>query len=314
MRSMYSMDTIQIEVTNYCINECANCTRFCGHHKEPYHMGLDMFKEAVDSMVGFPQMVGIMGGEPLLHPEFERLCEYALSKIPKERLGLWTCLPEGFEEYRTTICKTFGNIFLNDHTRDDIYHCPVLVASQEVIPKREDIFIVADNCWLQNSWSAAINPKGAFFCEIAASLSLLFDGPRGWKVEPNWWKRVVKDYAEQVNEWCPQCGCAVPLKRRRSIDLVDDVSPGMLEKLRGISKRVDAGKYAISDLKVTSINPQMAAYKDMKYRQRMAARYGMSISVTDRGFLEPFLRDETEGKPIGLKQSLLSAIREEVEQ
>ena len=74
MRSLVDMDTIQIEVTNACTHSCSNCTRFCGHHAKPYFMTLPMFKEAVDSFVGFPKMVGLIGGEPLLHPAFEERC------------------------------------------------------------------------------------------------------------------------------------------------------------------------------------------------------------------------------------------------
>ena len=88
MRNIIDRDTAQIEITNTCMNACSNCTRFCGLFKKPYFMSFKQFKEAVDSFEGFPKMVGIMGGEPLLHPEFKKFCKYALSKKPKEQLLL----------------------------------------------------------------------------------------------------------------------------------------------------------------------------------------------------------------------------------
>jgi len=296
VRNLLAMDTIQIEITNYCIHECSNCTRFCGHHRRPYHMDFDTFKQAVDSLADYPQMTGIMGGEPLLHPEFERFCDYALSKIPKDRLGLWSCFPEGFEDYRTTIANTFDHIFLNDHTRDDIYHAPILVAIQEIIPSKTDMHLIIDHCWLQNSWSAAINPKGAFFCEIAAAMSILFDGPGGWPVEKGWWKKVPKDFASQVEEWCPKCGCALNLPRRKSTEEIDDISPGNLALLKDKSRKIAAGKFKISDLRIVDdkSNPPMAAYKDAQYRDRIAARYGMILAVNQRGFLTPYLKNNKE--------------------
>ena len=63
MRSLLLMDTIQIEVTNACIYNCANCTRFCNHVKKNFFMPLEQVKEAIDSMVGYPKRTGIMGGE-----------------------------------------------------------------------------------------------------------------------------------------------------------------------------------------------------------------------------------------------------------
>ena len=72
MRPLLNMDTIQLEITNACPNRCGNCTRFVGHHPKPFFMDFEFFKKAVDSMVTYPKMTGIMGGEPLLHPDFEK--------------------------------------------------------------------------------------------------------------------------------------------------------------------------------------------------------------------------------------------------
>jgi hypothetical protein len=240
-------------------------------------------------MEGFPQMVGMMGGEPLLHPRFEALCEYMLSKFPKEQLGLWTCLPKRYEKYRDAICKTFGNIFINDHSRLDILHAPILVSAKSVQPDPADMWININECWLQRSWSASINPKGAFFCEIAAAMSLLFSGNSGWPIEKFWWKRTPKNFVDQMEEYCPKCGCAFPLKRRSSLDIVDDISEDNLELLKGKSKKIKAGRYVLSDRKCFREPGEMAAYKDQAYRDRIAAEYGIFLIANEKGFLSPYL-------------------------
>jgi len=155
---------------------------------------------------------------------------------------------------------------------------------------KQRMFLLIDECWLQNSWSAAINPKGAFFCEIAAAMSILFGTDKAWKVEKEWWCRIPKDFKEQMEEYCPQCGCAMPLLRRPSIDGRDDISPKMLEKLKGKSKKIDQGRYVISDLKPQSKLQVMASYKDPEYRNHIAARYGIYLMVNEKGFLVPLLR------------------------
>jgi MoaA/NifB/PqqE/SkfB family radical SAM enzyme len=76
MRSPKDMRTIQIDITNACVHKCSNCTRFCGHHKKPFFMEWETFKKAVDSLSGFKKRIGIMGGEPTLHPQFERFVRY----------------------------------------------------------------------------------------------------------------------------------------------------------------------------------------------------------------------------------------------
>ena len=291
MRPLVDMDTLQIECTNFCHNSCSNCTRFCGNFQKPYFLSFDKFKEAVDSLVDFPNMTGLMGGEVLYHPEFEKFCNYLHSKIPPDHCGLWSCFPEGKEHYREVIVETFGHIFLNDHSRQDVYHQPILVAAKELCQdKKHSMWYLIDHCWLQNSWSASINPNGAFFCEVAASLSLLLDRNCGWKVEPRWWEKTPKDFVRQMEEFCPNCGAAMFLKRRVSTEGIDDISPQMLNTLRFKSPKLKAGKYKVHDLKMDFDTSPKATYKDMDYRTMIADRYGMFLMPNDKKFLTPYLK------------------------
>ena len=179
---------IQIEITNHCHNKCSNCTRLVGHHAKPYFMEMGWFKKCVDAMAGsgegdplrWPGLVGFLGGEPLLHPDFEAMCRYAASKFPKLQLGLWTCLPEGFQKYREVIVDTFAHIFINDHSRQDVLHTPILVKPTSTPLEPWVVDVLQDKCWIQNSWSASMNPRGAFFCEVAGALSMLLQDDHGW--------------------------------------------------------------------------------------------------------------------------------------
>ena len=292
MKSILSNDTIQIEITNICVRQCANCSRHVGHHKDPYFMSFEDFKRAVDSLIDFPNMTGFQGGEPLLHPEFEKFCKYASSKIDPKRLGLWTTLPKGYEHYREIIVETFHSVFINDHSRGDIYHHPSLVAIDEIVLDKNIMWNRIDSCWAQQAWSASINPRGAFFCEIAASLSVLFEEDKGWEVEPGWWWRIPKDYTSQMEKWCPRCGMAAPISRRSSLDLADDISIGNLERLKLISKRIGDGKKNSSNIKLVSESEQLplAAYKNLIYRNKIANGYGMFLILNELDFCSPYLR------------------------
>lgn len=309
MRSPLEMDTIQVDILSACHNRCGNCTRFIGHHQKPFFMRYDQFVEAVDSLADFAKMrgngprVGVMGGEPLLHPDFEKFCKYLQSKVPREQTGLWTCFPEGYEKYREIIAETFGNIFLNDHTRGDIMHKPVLVGSEELSLVEWQRWYMIDKCWAQQSWSASINPHGAFFCEIAASLSMLTGKKESrWKVEPGWWTRSPLLFHKQIAEFCNMCGLAMPLKMRASIDGIDDLSPKWLERLKN-SPKVKAGKYQVHDLKLCHDDRQLATYKQEDYRAKIAARYGMTLTITPQCFQEPHLIDGwKKGDTVSLPQ------------
>ena len=298
MRSIVSMDTTQIELTNLCRNSCSNCTRFAGHRK-PYFMSFEFFKRAVDSMEFYPKMTGFQGGEPLLHPDFEAMCNYAHEKIPPERLGLWTTLPEGYERYREVICRTFKHIFINDHSRPDIFHHPVLVGIEEQVKHRDLMWTMIDQCWAQESWSASIYPNGAWFCEIAGSMSMLFQeeckekGWKGWDVEPGWWWRIPADYGEQMERFCPRCGFPAKLRRRSSQEGIDDVSPLNMERIKPFSKKLAKGKCITYDFEDHSrdmmVNAPLARYKDMDYRSAIAKRYGIHLIINDQRFWTPIL-------------------------
>jgi hypothetical protein len=298
MRSLVDMDTIQIEITNACHQSCSNCTRFCGHHEHPFFMKPEEFDKALASMEGYPRMIGMMGGEPLLHPFFEQYCKKMREMFPKNQLGLWSSFPNGFERYGPLIAETFGHVFPNDHARPDIYHQPLLVGAKEVMVHDYEAYYLIDKCWVQNAWSASINPNGAFFCEIAAAWSTLVNGT-GWAVEPGWWWRTPKDFTEQIETYCLRCGGAMPLQRRASIEGIDDISPENFELLKDKSRKIKMGRYKIHNCETIPEKQQfpMAAYKDEQFRDNIVRRYGLYLVQNEMGFMSPFLRRGGYKKP-----------------
>lgn len=287
MRSPADMQTIQIDITNACNLACSNCTRFCGNHKKPFFMDFDTFKRAVDSLEGYNGVTGVMGGEPTLHPEFERFVLYLREKYgerkEKNRMiypqrefikeirrrefeshvlrededgtgrdcgcgnfkmfgpGLWSNMGNTYPKYYELINDNFNVQFLNDHINES-YHQPGLISRKDLGIPDEKWIPMRDACWMQNEWSATITPKGAFFCEIAGALDMLFDGPGGWKIEPGWWKRKPSEFGDQLH-WCEICGFALNTFMRDATEEVDDVSPTLYEMLKKTeSPRMKAGR------------------------------------------------------------------------
>lgn len=290
MRPLLDMDTIQIEITNACVCECSNCTRLVGHAK-PFMMAMDEFKNAVDTLVDFPKMIGMMGGEPLIHPLFEEMCRYLRSRIPRERCGLWTTLPNGREHLAQVVAETFGNVLLNDHTYGELYHGPILVSPDDLHLDEFSKWYSIDHCWIQNSWSASITPKGAFFCEVAAALDYVFQGPGGWPVEPGWWKKTPKDYIEQMERSCTKCGAPYKLKARKDTEEIDDISYSNLQRLAELkSPKVGRGRFAIYTAGIITEEFHINQFrKDDQYFSKIAGRYGLGLRANSIGYLEPYL-------------------------
>jgi hypothetical protein len=273
MRSPKDMRIIQIDITNACVHRCSNCTRFCGHHKKPFFMDWETFQRAVASLKDFTRTVGIMGGEPTLHPEFERFVRHIAQEYPSQNQlpavkkplvnfieyirdrnffldetlnnrkgpGLFTSLCDNFYEHYELIQDSFSYQLINDHNNSSL-HQPLLISRKELGISDEKWIPMRDKCWIQNMWSASITPKGAFFCEVAGALDMLFDGPGGWPIEPGWWKRELKDFGDQLH-WCEICGGALLQSGRLGNEEIDDVSPKLYEKLKKLgSPKVKQGK------------------------------------------------------------------------
>jgi hypothetical protein len=261
MKSPADMKVIQIELTNACPRKCANCTRFCGHHEEPFFMDFETFKKAVDSLKGFRGIVGIMGGEPTIHPEFRKFVEYYRENIgyddhstnpyqPQQDFmrhiladswhvdysnhrGLWTSVTPRYYEHFELIQDTFGYQLLNDHSNPSM-HQTLMVTRQELGVPDAEWEKMRDRCWVQNLWSASITPKGAFFCEVAAAMDATLGGSGGWPIEPGWWKRKPSEFGDQL-KWCEMCSACLAMPSRDANDETDDVSPIWAQKLKEIN-------------------------------------------------------------------------------
>lgn len=280
MRSPQNMEIIQIDITNACPINCSNCTRFCGLHKKPFFMDFNTFKKAVDSLKNYSGIVGIMGGEPTLHPQFAEFMEYYREHIPDPRprtiisfptssckeyvqraiysrgrkRGLWSSFGPGYYKHFELIQEIFVYQVLNDHIHPN-QHQAILISRKELGVSDDEWIKQRDKCWLQNLWSASITPKGAFYCEIAAALDMLFDGPGGWPIDSEWWKRTPEEFANQIH-WCEMCSLALKVPSIPAEAKTDLISREMEAKLLEINgwkmrtkhyKIFDADGYNSSD-------------------------------------------------------------------
>lgn len=254
MKQIVDNVVIQIEVTNACNLSCTNCSRLVGHHKKPFFMSLDEVRSAIGSLKGYAGRIGLMGGEPTLHPQFAEICKIYQELIPdKRKRELWT---DGFrwDEYNDLIFETFDKdlIHYNDHSKpEEGWHQPILISIDEVVADKEKMWRLIDNCWVQRRWSASITPKGAFFCEVAAAIDHAFDGPGGWPVEEGWYTKKIESYREQKEFSCLKCSAAIPMAEiPNNHERADLVSEDNLIKLKDLgSPKVRCGRAETPDKK-----------------------------------------------------------------
>src|SRR5262245_32087502 len=81
----YRQGVIQIWVTRACDKSCYNCTQGSNLGGKPGMITPEQFEVAVQSLVGYFGVVGVFGGNPAMHPQFEGLCEILAKYIPREQ-------------------------------------------------------------------------------------------------------------------------------------------------------------------------------------------------------------------------------------
>jgi hypothetical protein len=194
-------------------------------------MDLPTIEKALNSLCEWPNRIGIIGGEPTFHPEFEAICRTLQRHHDKTKYGLWTMGGKRYAQYRNLINETFGFVAYNEHNpsqQEICKHQPLTIAIRDVVGDEEYRRRLIDDCWVQRTWCPSIGSKGAFFCEVAYALDSILDGPGGYPIEPGWWRKTPLEFQDQVDRYCQHCGMAIPLEREYLKTRREKFSPGNL--------------------------------------------------------------------------------------
>jgi hypothetical protein len=286
MRSPADMDIIQIDISTKCQFKCSNCTRLISHQPSRDDISLAKFEQAVKSMEGWDgpnKVIGIIAGEPTLHHDFERISRrfaelwggpltgngrepiHDFNQFATQRLfdrstgrGLWTSLGAGFYKHYETIMEVYGHWNTNTHESGG-HHQALLVSRKDYIAatglSEEQWEVNRDNCWVQKLWSASMNDKGAYFCEVAASIDrLFFGGAHAWPIEHGWWQRQPSDFKDQL-ELCNYCGLAQPGPSQLDVLERDIISEENRQKL------LAAGSPAVKKGQFEEFDPELHTQK-----------------------------------------------------
>ena len=238
---------LQIWVTRSCDKSCFGCTQG-SNLKGPFQrITTDQFDEACSSLAGYFGVVGMFGGNPCTHPEFETLCEIMRSHFPKEQCGLWSNKLFGKGKIaRQTFNPRYSNLnvhmdkkayeeFKSDWPEADVKgledsrHSPPYVAMQDLIDDEEKRWALISDCDINKYWSAFLgvfrNELRAWFCEIAGAQAMLHQNEKdypdtGMKPFPGWWRLPIEEFSHQIKKHCHACG--IPLRGYGSLAITGE--------------------------------------------------------------------------------------------
>lgn len=239
----------QIMVTRACDLACHHCTQGSNLAGKPVMMTPEQFDAACASLEGYFGVVGMFGGNPTMHPQFDELCRIMRARFPFEQRGLWCNNLRGKGAHaRVTFNPRHSNInvHLNSEAADefrrdwpesapcikgettDSIHGSPWVAAKDVISDEAERWRLIGDCDINKHWSAMIcavrGELRAFFCEIAGAQAMLHENNPDWdgtgepmpdtglSVQPGWWRASLETFEPQIDLHCHSCG--IPLRRK----------------------------------------------------------------------------------------------------
>lgn len=260
-RGKWLNGVIQILVTNACDESCHYCTQGSNLGGKPVMMTPEQFEDACISVKGYFGVVGVFGGNPAMHPQFEELCEIMRRHVPHRNRGLWCNNPRGKAKIMAeTFNPNYSN--LNVHMNQKAYgefkegwpqchpvglekdsrHSPAgFMSMTDLGVPEEKRWELISTCDINQHWSALIGVfRGelrAWFCEVAGAQAMKHQYEEDYPdtgLDPTvlhngkpWWRLGMPEYEDQVQFHCHDC--AFPLRGHGELALNHD-SPEMTTK------------------------------------------------------------------------------------
>lgn len=288
LRSPYDMKIICIDITNKCDLACSNCTRLLENQEAFWEMTPENFRLALRSLEGYPGIIAVIGGNPVMHRNFKEICDIFVEEVPdKMQRGLWT---NNIFKHCDLAKNVFGVFNLNPHGvergiksleplkdlgwyhEEHSFHSPLLTAVKDLFDE-EEMWARIGKCDINHEWSASIVQNNgrirAYFCEVAASFDLARETDHGIEPTPGWWRRNVSEFDDQVKHFCPGCGIPAKLKGHMDFENTDtysksnaDLAEKSLKKGRKIVELDDL--YATTNHKVTQYSQRLRGVENEK--------------------------------------------------
>ena len=215
---------ILVDVTNACMRRCTGCMRMCNHRTVSWFADMDWLRDMLNALMEFRGVVGLFGGEPLLHPCFGEIAalvrelfgeqqrspgEVDVNEVGRIRsgIGLWTTAePSLWAVHAEDVRRSFSFVRINDHL-GPVRHYPVLVCPGDLGYTRDELDALPP-CWVSRCCASSVTPWGAYFCEVAGALDGFLKLGLGESPCAGWWRTAADD--QRV--LCEFCGARLPLR------------------------------------------------------------------------------------------------------
>lgn len=85
--------SVDLVITEKCSLKCRDCSNLMQYYKHPVNFDLEILKEGFDKFLDKVDRIGelrIIGGEPLMHPEFYKIVQWYKNCNKIGKIGVWS--------------------------------------------------------------------------------------------------------------------------------------------------------------------------------------------------------------------------------
>lgn len=249
-----------INITNVCNLSCGGCNQLCGLYpkEKNWFLTMDELSKSINALrsyvlenwtrADYPEenkFCGLYGGEPTLHPEFEKIidmlhsnedlpfCIYTNGRTFQKEMGMVDLkLHTGREisEQTMKLGMTRTSKFkvlhqFHTHEKNVAYRIdfktkdmtrqfvPCLCApcdwSEKKMSKMDYVNQAKKVCYQWNNCESSVYKGKAYACHLAAAMDHMYnDGKNGWLIEDgkNPFRKTKEEIDKQLCNFCNRCG------------------------------------------------------------------------------------------------------------
>lgn len=234
----YMEGVIQIWVTRACDKACFGCTQGSNLGGNPGLISTEQFELACLSLKDYFGVVGVFGGNPATHPQFETLCKILRRVIPYERRGLWCNNPMTIDK-AIAMQQTFNpavsnlNVHLDAKAYDlfkrgwpesmpfgltqDCRHSPPFVAMKDVLRKACPNLCSMGKLLCINAYPDRPSESVEYDCPTCSGVGSIYDETKAWDLISDCdinkhWSAMIGVFRRQLRAWfCEVAGAQAML-------------------------------------------------------------------------------------------------------
>ncbi|MCY3414706.1 MAG: radical SAM protein [Candidatus Heimdallarchaeota archaeon] len=203
-----SLNMLEIDITYQCNLKCYNCDRSCRQAPTTEHVSVGQIIDLLDETKSINKKwkrIRILGGEPTLHPDFEKIIEILIDyKIKYDSEVELELVSNGYGDYVKRKLNSVPEVIkINNTNKTGLFQQKFEPFNLAPVDERKYILTDFTNgCWITAYCGIGFGKNGFYPCGVGASIDRILGKNLGFQSIP----QDRKELQSQMKELCKLCG------------------------------------------------------------------------------------------------------------